>query len=335
MSVARWGLLCGLLSTLACAPASGEPPADPPSAGLGGAADGGASTPDAGLALDALQPRVVAALCDALSRCCDVESTARFFAPMRQSQRLPAELRARLPTDGGLSGEACTSLLAEVYDLVPLGSWVRAAQAGLVSFDAAGAEACLAALATARCGAEVGAALLDGTCFGFGPPAGGPEQRRAFLRTAAPGSTCVDLADGVGGSFFGTCEPNTSFCCGLRQDGSCGLVGASAGVCRPASLRAQACGLSPSLQACATGLECDPGTGTCVAPITTPLALGAPCVNGTTLLGDCVNGWCDFGATGTCQALGALDAGCRYGWQCETGECSNGLCAAARFCVGR
>lgn len=331
------GLLCLALAGLACAPSSVEVDAGAQASSAGddaGVTDGGPlPAGDGGVRLETVQARAVESLCHALGRCCDAQSTVRFFGPMTQSQRLPAALRARLPTDGGISRTECEQLLGEVYDVLPVGSWVRAVQKGLASFDAAAAQDCLATLDAATCGAQVADALHDGTCFGFGPPAGGSEQRRPFRRTASQGQACEATADGVGGSFFGTCDPSVAFCCGPRPDGSCGLVGDVTGECRLAAQVGQSCGLTPSVTPCATGLECDPGTGKCVAPLTGPLQVGATCVNGSSLLGECVDSWCDFGASKTCQPPRVLGANCQYGWQCASGECAASQCVAARYCV--
>lgn len=317
------GLACGLQPSTAQPQASAD-------AAQGESVDAGT---DAGTtSVLELPSRVADAQCGALERCCNDGDRQAFFAPFAQDQRLSAELRARVPSSGQLSPSSCRALLRDIADVHPLGPWVRAVAAGRVQFDAAAAETCLAALTTATCGRPVSEALYDSTCFGFSPPEGGAVQRKVFTRTAAGGESCVPLADGVGGNLYGTCDPHRAFCCNRHADGSCGPVSAGTeGVCVAVSQVAQGCNIAP-LQLCATGLDCDGHSGTCTAPKTGPLALGATCASGADLLGECVGSWCDFAGTNTCLAYKPDGAVCQLGLECTSGACSHGVCGAPTFC---
>lgn len=281
--------------------------------------------------LNGLVEEVARGVCDALYRCCDATSRAAYFAPMRTQERL-ASLRDRIPVDGALDQGMCPMLLADVFRVVPLGGWVSAALEGRVAFRASEADQCLARLRTAACGGEVSTALADGTCFGFSPPLGGAAQRRMFVRTSTEGASCTGIADGVGGALYGTCDPSQAFCCNAAS-GRCLPAGAAVGTCRPAGRVGAACGISPELRICATGLECDASTGRCAAPVTASLRPGDRCAMGTTLLGECQESFCDLGATDRCVALIANGGTCSFAYECQSGQCSTGRCAASTFCV--
>ena len=285
------------------------------------------STPRA--RLEGLVDEVARGLCGALYRCCDASSRASFFAPLRAAPQLAA-LRDRIPADGVLDRAACAPLLAEAYGVVPLGGWVRAALAGRVSFRASEADACLARLADAACGAAVTEALLDGTCFGFGAPEGGAAQRRMFARTDAEGAPCAAIADGVGGAIYGNCDPARAFCCGGTA-GRCAVVGGGTGTCRAVAALGAACGLAPELRVCATGIECD--ASRCTAVATTPLNAGDTCAMGVRLLGSCRDSFCDIGRSDRCVALARDGATCSLPYECQSGSCAAGRCAAATFCI--
>lgn len=288
-------------------------------------ADGGAAR------LDTLIGGVAEALCGALYRCCDAPSRAAFLAPLRSSDRL-ASLRDRIPADGALDRAACPALLADAWRITPLGDWVRAAQAGRVTFVPEEADRCLTRLREATCGAPVRAALTDSTCFAFAAPAGGAEQRRMFARTAVDGAACVGLADGVGGAFYGTCDPTRAFCCAADGMGRCALVGSGVGTCRPVSRDGEACGVTPELRVCATGSICD--AARCAVESTAPLAAGARCAMNFRLLGECVDSYCDLGGSDRCEALAADGTTCTLPTACRSGRCVMGRCAADTFCAG-
>lgn len=294
---------------------------------LSSPADGGAVHPR----LDTLVGEVAEALCGALYRCCDTPSRAAFLAPLRSSDRL-SSLRDRIPADGVLDRAACPALLADAWRITPLGDWVRAAQAGRVSFAPEEADRCLTRLREATCGAAVRAALTDSTCFAFAAPSGGAEQRRMFARTAVDGAACVGLADGVGGAFYGTCDPTRAFCCAADGAGRCALVGSGVGACRPVSRDGESCGVTPELRVCATGSICD--AARCAVESTAPLAAGARCAMNFRLLGECVDSYCDLGGSDRCEALAEDGATCALPTACRSGRCVMGRCAADTFCAG-
>ncbi|MFO0624134.1 MAG: hypothetical protein U0325_00840 [Polyangiales bacterium] len=314
-------------------PDAPAPPSDAPAARdaatdapLPTDADGGA-----GARLDTLVDDVAEALCGALDRCCDGPSRAAFFAPLRSAERLAA-LRDRIPTDGPLDRARCAALLADAWRITPLGDWVRAAQAGRVTFRPDEADRCLTRLRAATCGGPVRAALTDSTCFAFAAPSGGAEQRRMFARTAVDGAACVGLADGVGGAFYGTCDPTRAFCCGMGGDGRCALVGTGVGTCRPVSAEGAACGVTPELRVCATGAVCV--SARCEVEGTAPLAVGARCAMNFRLLGECVESYCDLGGSDRCEPLAADGAACALPTACRSGRCVMGRCAAETTCAG-
>ncbi len=279
--------------------------------------------------LEGLVDEVARGLCGALYRCCDAASRASFFAPLRAAPQLAA-LRDRIPADGVLDRALCAPLLAEAYRVVPLGGWVRDALAGRVTFRPTEADACLARLADAPCGAAVSEALFDGTCFGFGAPEGGPAQRRMFARTDAEGAPCAAIGDGVGGAIYGNCDPTRAFCCGGTA-GRCAVVGSGTGTCRAVAALGEACGIAPELRVCATGNECD--SGRCIAVATAQLRTGDTCAMGVRLLGNCRDSFCDLGRSNRCVALARDGATCSLPYECQSGSCSAGRCAAATFCT--
>ena len=324
-------VVAAVLLSLACA-CAGAPPASTPDAG--GPAPQEAAPPDAGPApvpAAALVERVAASACAAVFRCCDAGSRQRYFAGYQANVRLAA-LAARFPPAGEA---ACAPLLTEALGIVPLGTWLQAADAGLVGYDGAAAAACLATLDGAACGEEVRAALFDGRCFGFNPPSGGAEQRSMFARSGVDGSPCRALNDGIGGSFYGTCNPAEAFCCYPRPGSSgCALSNdGGTGTCRAVSAEGEPCGVSP-LQLCATGVDCDPGSGTCVAPSDAPLTAGQPCADATFReLGRCTEGFCDLFGSKTCQPGKSEGASCLGADECAGGDCILGKCAVNTVCA--
>ena len=160
------------------------------------------------------------------------------------------------------------------------------AKAQAVTLDEAAYSACRSALDGAACGAPVGAALGDSTCFGFSAPLGGAQQRAMFHRTAGPGTACAPIRDGIGSAFFGTCDPTKAFCCfeDATKPGACSLPfdGAGtprAGTCKAASDVGQACEMVGDVRFCKTGLACDADSSTCAAGADAPLPVGTACLD--------------------------------------------------------
>lgn len=302
--------------------------------------DAGPEVPMTSERLDGLVAEVAAATCDALFRCCDGGDLEDYFARHRDSPNLEA-IAPRLPPNMPLDAEGCPAIMEEIFEIVPFGSWVDAAQAGRVDFDEAAYDVCLDAMNTASCGDEVRAGLFDGTCLAFNPPLGGAEQRRMFSRTAGDGEPCGPLRDGVGAGFYGTCDATTSFCCftdPANPDLGCtfaydGDGVPRAGVCRPASGAGATCNGLPPLTLCQTGLDCDDGT--CIAPSMDTLAVGDLCVgDGFVLLGECDGGYCDLFGSSVCEALKADGVACTAPYECQSGACEEGVCAEQTFCAG-
>lgn len=285
-----------------------------------------------------LTARAAGAICGALFRCCDADLDD-YFAPYREHELLKA-FKARLPPAAGLDEQGCRGVLTEMLDVVPLGDWVRAGQADMVAIDGPAFDACVATLATASCGEPVRDALWDSTCLGFAPPGGGDEQRSFVRRSGKAGDACSPIRDGLGGAFYGTCDPREAFCC-FEEPGQigCQLPYANGGSPRPGTCTAvaadgAACSVALPLTLCATGSECSADTATCVPPSTTSLVLGATCVDGSWhLLGDCQNAWCDVLGSKKCERLRDDAESCEAPDQCRSGRC-DAVCKPLELCDG-
>jgi len=286
-----------------------------------------------GPTLDALLPTAAALVCARLTDCCDGASRTTYLTALTENER-QRDLRAAL-LDPSLSPEACATGIAEALERAPFGAWKQAVNDGLVQYAPDAAQRCLDALQAAECGAELALALFDPSCFWTGPPLGGPQQRNLFVRDAQAGAPCVSLNDGFGGLYFGTCDPTAAFCCSGGDPAACRLpqgVG-SPGVCAPAGQLGETCSDLPPIQPCATGLDCD-ANGTCLAPVTAPLAVGAPCIDDSfTLLGTCTDSYCDLFNSRTCAPLKADGAACLGSEECASGACPGGTCGPDPFCV--
>ena len=334
MMMSRAPVLLAMLLTLATLAAcpnpvdDRQPPVDP---------DGDALTVDDPLPLGA------EAVCRVLFSCCD-DTIAVFFAPVANAEPASVfgDLRDRVPPRADLTAEECPDIVAEIHRRKGLGPFVEAARDALVGFNAEGLQRCLDDLDTATCGEAARTAVFDSTCFGLEPPEGGEDQRRMFERTTERGG-CRPIADGFGGLFFGTCNPDTSFCCVVDDSGDCGIPGPEdEGTCTPAALEGEACSPFAPVLPCATGLECIPGAGPggrdgCLAPATTALALGEGCYDGTSfrLTGICTDGWCDILGSDVCEPFVERGGACSSGAQCGSGAaCIDDLCVDNDLCGG-
>ncbi len=293
-------------------------------------ADGNAPSTDGGpgIAIDALAGEIAASVCGALFRCCSGPTDlATYFAPYVGSSRLDA-LRMRFPPNvaaGSFTESVCRATLTEAFAITPWADWIAAARAGRVRYDGAQAQACRDTLRGAACGKPVWDALGDARCFGF-TPGTGEDQRRFFARTQTTG-TCSFLRDGVGGIFFGTCDPTQAFCCYDNGSGRCTVPPITmmpnvTGTCRRASAEGEACTTLPTAQVCRTGLECG-GTNRCVAPRTAALASGANCWTiADGVLGTCSAGeFCNLFGSNRCEPLRADGMTCGGGAQCRSEFC--------------
>jgi len=229
-----------------------------------------------------------------------------------------------------------------MLDVVPFADWVALAQAGKVIFDGPAALACSAELDAAACGQAVASALFDGTCFGFDPPPGGAQQRRMFHREGVVGDDCdVLTSDGFGAGFFGTCDPEIAFCCYAdpAYPGECVLPAKGlAGTCAVAGQVGDACSSMPPLQLCKTGLACDGYTALCDADVDADLGLGDACADASwTLLGECVDGWCDLFGSKACEPWKQDGEECFEPAECASRTCrddgSGKECVPWSFCV--
>jgi len=295
------------------------------------------------LTVDDVLPGGAEGVCRVLFSCCD-DTLDVFFALVATAEAdgIFGDLRDRVPPRAELTEAECPALVEEIHRRRGLGPFVAAAHDGLVDFDAAGLRACLDELDDVACGEPARSVVFDSTCFGLDPPEGGEAQRRMFSRTAERGD-CRPLADGFGGLFFGTCNPDTSFCCVVDGSGDCGIPGPDdVGTCALAAAEGQTCSAFAPVLPCATGLECIPGAGPngadgCLAPSTTALAIGARCYDGASfrLTGQCADGWCDILGSDVCEDFVAPGASCTSGEPCGPGKaCVDGVCADNPVCAG-
>lgn len=284
----------------------------------------GAEPPPAAPGFDVVE--VADALCSALFRCCDGSDVEQFFDGYATAPALADQAGTLPPTES-----ACPVVVADLLDVQPFGDWVRATEAGRVVFVPSAYDACLDTLESAACGDEVRAALYDESCFGFAAGAG----RGMFDRTEDSGP-CSPLRDGVGASFYGTCDPSQAFCC--YGDGCTNPYDGEnvprAGTCRPASGVGEPCSPIEPYQLCRTGLTCDGDTGRCEEPGVGPLAVGEPCADDDwSLLGECVDSWCDLFGDRTCQPPRSDGEACLAPFECASGVC-DGTCVPNEHCSG-
>ena len=97
------------------------------------------------------------------------------------------------------------------------------------------------------------------------------------------------------------------------------------------STEGQECGLVPTMQFCASGLDC--GISTCEKVVTEPLATGDACYADFTLLGICTDGYCDMFGTGICESFKADGVTCITSDECDSGSCLDGVCGESLFCT--
>ena len=304
------------------------------SSGTGG---GGATSDVASFAGDA-----AAALCGALFRCCDTASVTEYFTGLATDERL-APFAAKLPPKSTVkTEEACKELLTEIIPVGSFGGWLDAAVAGKVTFVPKAVASCVATLDSAACGAPVRSALLDSTCFAWGAPSGGDEQRSMFVRTATTGLECTPIEDGFGAAFYGTCDPKVTFCCykDPTKPGICGFPFGEngtprSGTCKATSPIGAACDAFKDVQLCKTGDTCDATTGKCIVPTNETLAKGQTCIDSAyNLLGSCKDSFCDVFDTKKCESLKTMGAKCLGSEECDSGNCNAGGCAPMTFCKG-
>ena len=286
-----------------------------------------------GLPLSELIPQAAAALCQGLIGCCDMNDHEAFFLYFLNNPRYE-EILDQLPPTVALTEESCTGMMETVLTTAPFGRWVEQVNEGRVSYHGEAAQTCLDTLNNAQCGGEFLSALNDGTCLSAYPPFGGESQRKMFSRTAPVGSDCVALSDGQGAVVYGTCDPNVAFCCVRREDGSCKLADTGdVGECVAVSERGEACSILPTVQVCRTGDECGYESGTCEAASEfIDVQEGETCAEGFDFFGNCINSYCDLGASNLCIPLKADGETCTFAEECVNGACVDQVCGPDNFC---
>ena len=293
----------------------------------------GGMSMDSALPVDGLISQIAQSTCDALYRCCSEQNKIAFFAPILSNSRFE-DVAGVIPPNAELTEEGCPTLIANLYTIAPFGPWVDAAKNGDVTYFPEEAKRCLDSLDAAACGDELFTHLFDDECFSFSSPLGGESQRKMFARTKPVGEACNPITDGVGGAYYGTCDPTVGFCCIPDEAGDC-LPGSpeDEGMCVAVSAVGEPCGGPIPAQLCATGIECIEGI--CQAP-TAPIlfSLGEQCASGFSLLGDCEDGFCDLGGTETCVPYIGLGGECIFGYECGVDlACEEGTCVEANFCT--
>ena len=146
----------------------------------------------------------------------------------------------------------------------------------------------------------------------------------------------MPLNDGVGGGFFGTCNPMVAVCAVEEpEDGRRRLASVERGeigTCVPARTENESCSL-PEFQICRRGLSCV--NDVCVPPITTPLNIGDTCYVEWQLQGNCQESYCDiFGNPSVCVALKLIGDDCSSGEECDSGFCQDSVCSSGAYCDG-
>ncbi|MEM9068175.1 MAG: hypothetical protein AAGE52_06695 [Myxococcota bacterium] len=305
----------------------------------------------AGGGLEAFEITVAEAQCAAIFRCCNDESVTRFFSVYRSIPGLPSPFEAlqdRIPPDATLDEASCVSLMQDLNNVAPFGTWLVEARAGRVGFDEAAYAGCLNDLATTSCGRELIDVFNDTSCFayldsrGLGDPAVGNVARAMFPRTAGVGDPCVAPEDSSADA-YGTCAPETAFCCFRESPADdCGPAGAAPGECVAAGAIGETCNAFPP-QPCVPGVRCRAGASIedpsmCVEAATGALAVGDTCAEAFVPLGVCTDGFCDAGGTDQCVALKANGDACVGGAECTSGNCAGEIgervCADFDFCAG-
>ena len=276
--------------------------------------------------------QVAVGVCSLAMRCCDDDSLSTYFGFWTSNPNLTELVDGLPPTDL----ESCRQDVATLMTEIPLGDWFAAVEEGTVSLNESAFTACLEDLENASCGPEAREALFDAECFGQAPPLGG-EVRRSFVDRTQTEGTCTPINDGIGSSFFGTCDPALAFCCyGVEE---CGFPygddqSPQEGICQPTSSLGEACSPTPPIQVCQSGLSCDANSGTCIAVSTDQLTLGEECVDDAwNLLGECADSFCDLLGTGLCEALKANGQACFSSDECASGAC-DGTCTPNELCSG-
>jgi hypothetical protein len=259
-------------------------------------------------------------VCSALTRCCDASSQTFYFDPIRDAEFLQ-EFKDQMPDGETLTEDACLTLMKGIYPKLWLGSWLDRVAANEAQFVPEAAASCLESLDAASCGAPLRDALFDTTCFSNSAPSGGEQQRVFFKRTQSDGDSCAPIRDGFGGLYFGSCQPDNSFCCIEDSQGNCSPFPSltKTGTCKKAGQAGETCSEYP-LELCATGLFCNVDNLKCEKPSYKALQVGEACMDGIDFLGECLNGFCDF-TSKVCMPLKKSGEACAFAVECVTNWC--------------
>jgi len=292
--------------------------------------------------LEGLPREIAESICGALFRCCSEEDKERFFTPIVATPGFEGFVE-RVPPAVELDESSCTDVLEAVYSEQPFGSWIAGTDRLGVRFQQDAFDSCRAELSDASCGAEVRSALFDGRCFGWQPPGSAGVHRGIFRRTATVGDECQPVRDGVGAAYFGTCDPEVSFCCyrdPARPDIGCthpytAEAEPRVGTCVTVSTAGEECSALAPVQLCQTGMTCESSTSRCVNESEMALGTGEACVDARfNLLGSCTDGYCDLFGSRECTPFRSDGDSCIGAEECRSGACTDGRCAVLRFCAG-
>ncbi|MDQ3367776.1 MAG: hypothetical protein M3680_20320 [Myxococcota bacterium] len=147
--------------------------------------------------------------------------------------------------------------------------------------------------------------------------------------------------DGIGAAFYGTCDPDVTFCC-YAEPGRTGCQypfdaqnQPRTGTCIPVAPDGSTCASTVPVQLCATGTDCDAATLPCVTPVEMPLAIGQPCIGaGFHTLGTCQASFCDIFGSKRCEPLRVDGTACTGGDECSSGLCREQVCRPMDVCTG-
>jgi hypothetical protein len=284
--------------------------------------------------IDDLIPLIAKNQCRLLKECCESQYINQYFFTIQNSTSYPDELKSKLPPNQPL-GDDCEIVLTQTLTIAPFGDWVKGVKENLIEYLPDQARICLDQMGNAQCGLESYHALFDSQCFALAPPSGGENQRKAFDRKGRDGSPCYPIRDGIGSSFFGTCDPINAFCCIADEEGKCMPGGPEdQGICQAVSVIGEDCQTIP-LQLCQTGLSCDPFSNKCIAEGNRPLMPSERCYENFNIIGECIDSYCDVSASNLCQPFIEDGQNCTDSFSCRTGSCNDGICGPILFCTGK
>jgi len=191
--------------------------------------------------------------------------------------------------------------------------------------DACCEGACVAATPDAAIGQPCGQGCVEGAYCDVNDVCAALKQSGA---ACDGGDECVAGLNCLAGTCQtgpGKDEPCLEFQCALPLACDPGTL-----TCKPLPGEGDAC--LPAAGNCLIGLTCSEATMTC----TKPGGVGSACSGGLIGSGCAGAAYCEIadGATsGTCVALKADGAACNDGGECQSGDCTDMLCATPPVCV--